>query len=212
MKHSSIIINIVFGFAIVILFIMYSHQKHSGNTSEKESKPVSMALADSNGNIVIKEFPVAYIILDSLMHNYLYYKKIETQYQNLVKQEDAKLQQQGAMFQQEVEQLQSHVQNGLITSKDAAARDQELQIKQQQLMQLQESKQNELAKKEETLMKELRDSVEAVVKYYNRDNKYEIVLNNVFNSNVLYAKEHLNITDTILQIMNTRYTKSTGKK
>lgn len=212
MKNSSIIINIIFGFAIVILFIMYSHQKHSGSTNEKDSKPVSMALADSNGNIVIKEFPVAYIILDSLMHNYLYYKKIETQYQNLVKQEDAKLQQQGAMFQQEVEQLQSHVQSGLITNKDATAKEQELQMKQQQLMQLQESKQNELAKKEEILMKELRDSVEAVIKYYNRDNKYEIVLNNVFNSNVLYAKEHLNITDTILQLMNTRYTKSTGKK
>lgn len=212
MKHSSIIINIVFGFAIVILFIMYSHTKNSGSTNDKDSKPVSMALADSNGNIVIKEFPVAYIILDSLMHNYLYYKKIETQYQNLVKQEDAKLQQQGAMFQQEVEQLQSHVQSGLITNKDATAKEQELQMKQQQLMQLQESKQNELANKEQALMKELRDSVEAVIKYYNRDNKYEIVLNNVFNSNVLYAKEHLNITDTILQIMNVRYTKATGKK
>lgn len=212
MKNSSIIINIIFGFAIVILFIMYSHQKHSGSKNEKESKPVSMALADSNGNIVIKEFPVAYIILDSLMHNYLYYKKIENQYQNIVKQEDAKLQQQGAMFQQEVEQLQTHVQRGLITNKDAAAKEQELQMKQQQLLQLQESKQNELANKEQALMKELRDSVEAVIKYYNRDNKYEIVLNNVFNSNVLYAKDHLNITDTILQIMNVRYTKATGKK
>ena len=211
MKNGNIILNVVFGFAIIILFIMYANKK-SSNQNAEEGKPISMAYTDSTGKVVVKNFPVAYIILDSLMHNYLYYKKIETQYHALVQQEDAKLKQQGSIFEQEVYQLQSRVQNGLITSKDAAAKEQELQMKQQQLMQLQQTKTEELSKKEEALMKELRDSVEACIKYHNRDNKYEIVLNNVFSSNVLYAKEHLNITDTILQIMNARFTKSASKK
>lgn len=212
MKNKNLILNVVFGLAIIVLFILQASKKNNSAGEAEQTKPVTIALADSNGNMVIKSFPVAYIILDSLMHNYDYYKKIKAQYENLVKQEDAKLKQQGAAFEQEVYQLQMQAQKGLITTRDAQTKEQELQIRQQQLMQIQENKADELAKKEENLMKELRDSVEACIKFYNRDNKYEIVLNNVFSSNVLYAKEHLNITDTILQIMNERYNKSGNKK
>ncbi|HON52365.1 MAG TPA: OmpH family outer membrane protein [Bacteroidales bacterium] len=211
MKHGNTILHIVFGFAIVVLFILVTINKKTTPGKEK-TEPVHIAVQDSSGNIVIKPFPVAYIIVDSLMRNYLYYKKIEGQYQAMVKQEDAKLQQQGQAFEQEVYQLQSQVQKGLITTRDAQTKEQELQLKQQKLMEWQQSKQQELANKEQLLMKELLDSVQVAIKFHNADNKYEIVLNNAFNSSVLYAKEHLNITDTILKIMNERYSKSLSKK
>lgn len=211
MKQGNTILHIVFGFAIVVLFILVAKNKQTASGSKK-SEPVHIAVKDSSGNIVIKPFPVAYIIVDSLMRNYLYYKKIETQYQSIVKQEDSKLQQQGQAFEQEVYQLQMQVQKGLITTRDAQVKEQELQQKQQKLMEWQQTKQQELANKEQLLMKELLDSVQVAIKFHNTDNKYEIVLNNAFNSSVLYAKEHLNITDTILKIMNERYTKSSVKK
>lgn len=211
MKHTNTILHVVFGFAIVVLFIMVAKNKHT-NPQKESSQPVTIAVKDSSGNIVIKPFPVAYIIVDSLMRNYLYYKKIEGQYLNLVKQEESKLQQQGQALEQEAYQLQMHMQKGLITTRDAQAKEQELQLKQQKIMEWQQSKQQELANKEQLLMKELLDSVQVAIKLHNADNKYEIVLNNAFNSSVLYAKEHLNITDTILKLMNDRYTKSTSKK
>ncbi|HOS84479.1 MAG TPA: OmpH family outer membrane protein [Bacteroidales bacterium] len=211
MKHSNTILHIVFGFAIVVLFILVAKNNQS-NSKQQSSEPLQIAVKDSSGNIVIKPFPVAYIIVDSLMRNYLYYKKIEGQYQTLVKQEDSKLQQQGQAFEQEVYQLQMQVQKGLITSRDAQMKEQELQMRQQKLMEWQQSKQQELANKEQLLMKELLDSVQVAIQFHNADNKYEIVLNNAFNSSVLYAKEHLNITDTILKIMNERFSKSTTKK
>ena len=145
MKHGSIILNIVFGFAIVILFILNGSKKNTSTSSESDSKPVNIAMKDSAGNIVIKPFPVAYIIVDSLMQNYKYYKKIEAQYQALVKQEDAQLQQKGAAFQQEVDQLQSYQQSGILTKSEVESRSQQLQVKQQQLMQLQQSKTQELS-------------------------------------------------------------------
>jgi uncharacterized membrane protein len=66
MKHGNTILHIVFGFAIVVLFILVTINKKTTPGKEK-TEPVHIAVQDSSGNIVIKPFPVADIIVDSLM-------------------------------------------------------------------------------------------------------------------------------------------------
>ena len=75
----------------------------------------------------------------------------------------------------------------------------------QQLYAEQQQKQQDLAVKEQKLLNQLIDSVNACIKFYNADGKYKIILNNAYQSSVLYAEEELNITNDILKVMNARY-------
>ncbi len=204
MKKSSIIINIIFAFAIVVLFLLQSQNKTSSSqTVASESQK------DADDTTELSQtFPVAYIVVDSVMRNYEYYSLLEEKFQREYKREEQALQQKAADFEKEVGEFQQKVQNGLITTKNAEAKQMELQRKQQQLMELEQNKSATLAQKEQTLMKELLDSVRANVKLYNKDKQFEIVLNKAFESSIIYATERLNITKDILSLMNERYEES----
>lgn len=212
MKNSHTILHIIYGFAIVILFIFTLQNKKNNESDNQKNITTASTLDTTAAEIKSEEFPIAYIIVDSLMHSYAYYQMIETNYQAIVRKETNSLQQKSQAFEKDVYELQMQMQQGLITTKNAQAKEQELQARQQKLMELQQSKQMELAQKEQQLMVELLDSVQTAIRIHNKDNKYEIVLNNAFNSSVLYAKDYLNITDAILTIMNTRYEASKNKK
>ncbi|MDA3883253.1 MAG: OmpH family outer membrane protein [Bacteroidales bacterium] len=203
MKKPSIIINIIFAFAIAILFILQSQNK---STSHTKSEKMQSEITDDTTSQ--STFPVAYIIVDSVMQNYEYYSLLEENFQRDYKREEQVIQRKAAAFEKEVGEFQQKVQNGLITTKNAETKQMKLQQKQQQLMEMQQNKSNALAQKEQTLMKELLDSVRANIKVYNKDKKFEIVLNNAFESNILYATEKLNITKDILSLMNVRYVES----
>jgi len=204
MKKSSIIINIIFAFAIAILFILQSQNK---STSSQAEESVSQKEAGDSTELS-RTLPVAYIVVDSVMQNYEYYTLLEEKFQREYKREEQAIQRKAADFEKEVSEFQQKVQNGLITTKNAEAKQMELQQKQQHLMELQQNKSTALAQKEQTLMKELLDSVRANVKVYNKDKQFEIVLNNAFESNIIYATEKLNITKDILSLMNERYVES----
>ena len=153
MKHSNTILHIVFGFAIVVLFILVAKNNQS-NSKQQSSEPLQIAVKDSSGNIVIKPFPVAYIIVDSLMRNYLYYKKIEGQYQTLVKQEDSSFNNKDKHLNKKCINCKCKYKR---TDNKSRCTNERTRITNAstKLMEWQQSKQQELANKEQLLMKEL---------------------------------------------------------
>lgn len=213
MKQGNTILHIIYGFCIALLFILLANKKNeTTKTSLTDSDQTLLyTYIDTTGATVTKPFPVAYIVLDSLMQNYAHYTTLEKQYESLYKREENNLKQQLETLQKEASEFQYNVQNGLITSRNAEIKYAELQQREQQLMQLQQTKSMELARKEAELMSQLLDSVKAVIAVYNADKKFEIILNNASNVNVLYATDQLNITQEILTLMNDRYAKSTAK-
>lgn len=209
MKNGNIIVNIIFGVAIVILFVLYvqipSVEKKKSNVQD------TVAVLDTIFNdepMVEANFPIAYVVVDSVMQNYLFFKKLEKQLQNLVSAEESKLQKKAEVFQKDVQDFQYQVENRIITTADAQAKQTELEQRQQNLYAEQQKKQQELAIKEQKLQEQLIDSVNACIKFYNADGKYKIILNNAYQSSVLYAEEQLNITNDILKVMNARYNAS----
>ena len=207
MRNSNLIINIIFAIAIIVLFALYV-KKPSCETPKQE--PVteidsSLDAIFEGEEMVEASFPIAYVIVDSVMHNYLYYQKLEKQYQSMVSSEESKLQKKAEQFQKEVEEFQYQIEKHIITSADAQAKETELTNRQQQLYAEQQQKQQDLAVKEQKLLNQLIDSVNACIKFYNADGKYKIILNNAYQSSVLYAEEELNITNDILKVMNARY-------
>jgi len=205
MKHQYLI-NIVFAFAIAIVLILVVKSKKS--ESAVPAPAATITVIDSLGNAVVQQFPIAYIVLDSLMRNYDYFAKREKEYSAAAERESAKLQAQMEQLQQDMYNLQTQHQKGLITTRDAEAKSADLQKRYENLMKTQQKKEVEFQQKEMAITKELRDSVEVAIGVFNHDNRFKIVLNNVFNSNVLYAEEQLNITEPVLKLLNERYKKS----
>ena len=123
----------------------------------------------------------------------------------MVSAEDAKLQRKAEMFQKDVQEYQYQVENRIITSANAQTKEAELSQRQQNLYAEQQSKQQELSEKEQKLLEQLIDSVHECIKFYNADSKYKIILNNAYQSSVLYAEDDLNVTNQVLEVMNNRY-------
>lgn len=214
MRNSNLIVNIIFGAAIIILFVLYVKKDNVETTQNPVETEVDTNLDAifADEEMVEANFPIAYVIVDSVMHNYLYYQQLEKKYQNMVLAEENKLQKKAEAFQKDVQDFQYQLDNRIITTADAQAKEAELTNRQQQLYAEQQQKQQELAQKEQKLLEQLIDSVNACIKFYNADGKYKIILNNAYQSSVLYAEEELNITNDILKVMNARYNAAMQKK
>lgn len=214
MRNGNLIVNIIFAVAIIILFVLYAQKPSQKEVQEPVTTEVDSSIDAifADEEMVEANFPIAYVIVDSVMHNYLYYQKLEKQYQNLVSSEEAKLQKKAEQFQKDVQDFQYQIDNRIITTADAQAKEAELSQRQQNLYAEQQKKQQELAEREQKLLTQLIDSVHACIKAYNADGKYKIILNNAYQSSVLYAEEQLNITNDILKVMNARYNAASQKK
>lgn len=214
MRNGNLIVNIIFAIAIIILFVLYVKKPQTEQVAETPTTEVDTTLDAifADEEMVEASFPIAYVAVDSVMHNYTYYKKLEKQYQNMVTNEENKLQKKAEQFQKDVEDFQYQVEKRIITTADAQAKEAELTNRQQQLYAEQQKKQQDLAQKEQKMLDQLIDSVYACIKFYNADGKYKIILNNAYQSSVLYAEDELNITNDILKVMNARYEKSIANK
>lgn len=214
MRNGNLIVNIIFAVAIIILFVLYAQKPSQNEVQEPVTTEVDSSIDAifADEEMVEANFPIAYVIVDSVMHNYLYYQKLEKQYQNLVSSEESKLQKKAEQFQKDVQDFQYQIDNRIITTADAQAKEAELSQRQQNLYAEQQKKQQELAEREQKLLTQLIDSVHACIKAYNADGKYKIILNNAYQSSVLYAEEQLNITNDILKVMNARYNAASQKK
>ena len=52
---------------------------------------------------------------------------------------------------------------------------------------------------------QLRDSINAYLKEYNKDKKYSLIINNAGFNNLLYADPAFNITQEVIDGLNKRY-------
>jgi len=221
MKNKNIILNIIFAFAIALLFILNAINKNATvtkkevETVDKGHTPPNVAMQDSAGNVVIKPFPVAYVVLDSLMKNYTYFSVLEKHYESLVMSENTAMNNKemalAAELQKEYEELEYKAQMKFINETELQKKAQELKQKEQTFLMEKQKKGIELQKKEASLLSVLNDSALASIKLYNSDNKFELILNDQGNSVILQGNPALNITDTVLKIMQSRY-KASAKK
>ena len=80
--------------------------------------------------------------------------------------------------------------------------------KEQDLQQLNATLSQELMEVQQRISEELRDTINAFLKEYNMDKKYEMIISNTANDNILLANEGYDITDEVITILNERF----GKK
>lgn len=196
MKNLSLIFNAILAVAVVILFVLVLGGKTS--TSMKE-------VVSGKGSVNVGKLPIAYINIDSLLLNYQFAK--EANESLIKKQEDSRLtiNQQARQLQTEMAEFQRKLENNAFLSRERAEQEQSrLQKKQQELQELDGKLSQQLMQVQQKMSEGLRDTINAFMKDFNKDNKYEMIISNTSSDNVLYAAKGYDITAEVTKILNER--------
>lgn len=197
MKNLSLIINAVLAVAVIVLFWLVLGG----------SKANQAVLPQTNGKTASKngKLPIAYINVDSLLLNYDFAKNANEALTK--KQEDSRLtiNTRARQLQGEMAEFQRKLENNAFLSRDRAEQEQlRLQRKQQELQQLDGQLSQQLMQSQQKMSEELRDTINKFLKSFNKEHKYEMIISNTSNDNVLYADKCYDITNEVTKLLNER--------
>lgn len=200
MKNLNYIINGVLAVAVIVLYVLNFTSKNNKETASFES----------SGSVVeMATLPIAYVNTDSLLRAYNFAKDMD---EALVrKQENAKLtiNQQMRKLDQEVSEFQRKVENNAFLTRERGEQEQARLIKKEQDIRQQSDRlAAELALEQQTMNEKLRDNIYSFLKEYNAVKKYQIIMANNSNDNIMLADKAYDITNEVVLELNKRYNPS----
>lgn len=197
MNKIQIVVDVVLVAAVVALFAIFFSNKPAKGTAEP-------AAVIASGEAL----PVAYLNVDSLLTNYTFAQDASERL--MQKQEDArlKLNTKARSLQNEMADFQRKLDNNAFLSRERAEKEQQRLIKKQQDLQDLEAKLTEdIMLENQTLNKQLADTLTQFLHTFNADGRYQIILSNTAKDNVLMAADQYDITDEVVAGLNKRYKK-----
>jgi len=201
MKHTNTIVNIVLAISIIVLYILH----FCGQESCKSSGKVSQSIGTSK----IVQMPVAYINIDSLLLNYTYSKDLNEVLIRKRENAQATLTQKARQLDTEMQEFQrKHENNAFLSEQSFKSQQQALVKKQQDLQALEENLTQGLMKEQQKMNEQLRDSIYKFLQTYNKNKKYQMIISNTMNDNIMVADPSYNITNEIVEILNKKYKKN----
>jgi len=201
MKHTNTIVNIVLTISIIVLYILHFCGQGSCKTTSNTSP--------SKGSSKMVQMPVAYINIDSLLLNYTYSKDLNEVLIRKRENAQATLTQKARQLDLEMQEFQrKHENNAFLSEQSFKSQQQALVKKQQDLQALEENLTQELMKEQQKMNEQLRDSIYKFLQTYNKDKKYQLIISNTMNDNIMVADPSYNITNEIVEILNKKYKKS----
>jgi outer membrane protein len=199
MKNTSLLINVILSAAVVVLFILH-FTSTSGSPGTSESNDTASSEVDT---IIPMKF--ASINVDTLLNQYEYAKEMEDKLMKKQKGLEDELARKMAAFEKEATDFQKKVQaNAFLSMESAQRQEQELYEKQQKLLKWKDDVSLQLAKESQQLELQLLDTVNQFIRDYNKSERYEIIFNSAA---FLFGHQGLDITDTVVVLLNERYHK-----
>ena len=200
MKHTNTIVNIVLAISIIVLYILHFC---SNDSNCKSSQTSSKAKSSS------KEMPIAYINIDSLLLNYSFSKDLNEVLIRKRENAQATLTQKARQLDSDMQEFQrKHENNAFLSEQSFKSQQQALVKKQQNLQQLEENLTQDLVKEQQKMNEKLRDSIYKFLRSYNKDKKYQMIISNTMNDNIMIADPVYNITNDVVEALNSNYKKS----
>lgn len=202
MKHTNTIVNIVLAISIIVLYILHFCGK-DGNSPSSEKASTSSAAVGSG------QLPIAYINIDSLLQSYSYSKDLNEVLIRKRENAQATLTQKARQLDAEMQEFQrKHENNAFLSEQSFKSQQQALVKKQQDLQALEENLTQELVKEQQKMNEQLRDSIYKFLVTYNKDRKYQMIISNTMNDNIMVANPAYNITNEVVKILNSKYKKN----
>ncbi len=199
MKNISLFLNIALLIAVILLYV----DRFSGNKKTSSSDVKNDSAANTK---------IAYIRLDSLMNNYDFYNDLKTEFMEKQKNHEGNLSTKSKALERRMMEYQDKTEKGLVTRAQAQKLAEEIQLEQQNLLAMRDRLQMDLAQEEQAMSKRISDSIAIFVKDFNKDKKYDYILNFAPGATMFFATETANITDAVIKSLNKRYNSANPKK
>lgn len=191
MKYLSIALNVALLIAVAVLYYLHFNNKQE---TISDTPRVSGEM---------KDVAIAYINSDSLLNNYEFFKEMEDELDKKRARLERDYENRARGLQSEVENFQRTAGN--MTMNQARAVEEDLMKKRQNLMQYQENLSQQLMQDQAKLNDSLYQKVSTYLKDFGSRNNLQLVLTYQRGSGVLYASDSLNITNEVIEGLNSVY-------
>lgn len=200
MKQTNLIIHIVLAIAVGGLYVLHflDRKSDSANTPSPSEKPAKAISAESG-------LPIAYVNIDSLLSGMEMYVDINTNLNSKQQRMEANFSSEFKSFEKEVGDFQEKVQKGLVTRREAADLETQLNNKRAQLESQRNNYLMELQEENAVSQNKIIDYIMQYLKEFNADNTYRYIFSYSFGGPLLYANEGLDITNEVLLGINQKY-------
>ncbi len=202
MKKANLIINIVLIVAVAALFVL--HFTGRGKASQIQTAG-SESVTATKGDIV-------YINLDTLINQYDMYNDLRSELQGKLSAIENDINKQGRALENDIKSFQEKMQKGLLTRSQAESMNNDLAQRDQDLRNLTQQKQMEMAEEESVMFNKVMDAITTYVAEYNRQKQYSLILTTTTaTTTVINGNAGLDITQDILNGLNAEYIKNRNK-
>ncbi len=195
MKKRNFIVSGLSALAIMVAFTQCDGNK-AANTTSDNSTPAGS----------VSDLKIAYVEIDSLLNNYNLCKDLNEAMIKKQENVEVTLKEKMKSLDNEMRDFERKYQNHVFTPERAQQEQNRLIKKRQDLEALHQRLMGELQQESDKNNIQLRDSINAYLKVYNKTKGYNLIINNAGFNNLLYADPALNITQEVIDGLNKRYT------
>ncbi len=202
MKKVNLILNIVLVLAVAALYVLhFTGNSKTENTASTEDSRITAGSGD-----------IVYINLDTLVNQYDMYNDLRTELESKVSAIDNDLNKKGRALENDVKSFEDKMQKGLLTYSQAESMRNDLMTRDQELRNLTQQKQMELANEESVMYNRVMDAIKTYVDNYNKEKQYSLILTTTAATNsVINGEQGRNITSEIINGLNQEYIKNRNK-
>jgi outer membrane protein len=194
MKNLSLSLNIVLFIGLGVLYFLHF------NTESVDNKNITNVTTSSS------ELKIAYVNIDSVVANYNLAKELNGSLMKKQSNMKSKLEKDAKEFEKDAQIFQDKIQRGIfLTQERAQEAQQKLAMRQQELQKLEYDYSNQLAIEQQSMNKQLFDSINSYILEYNTPEKFQVIFGHSTGGSLLYGAEQLNITNDIIDGLNSKY-------
>ncbi len=148
---------------------------------------------------------IVYVNTDTLLAKYDYYKDIQKEFEQKGFALENDLKNRATTFQNKVALFQRQAQQGGLTQEQGQTAQMQLAQEEQNIMAYRDNASRALAADQAKQTEELLNNIQSYLKEFNTGDKYDMVIGYSKGGGVLYAKEDLDITKSVLEGLNKKY-------
>lgn len=200
MKHISTLLSLLALIGVGVLFYLH----FAGE------KKVERPAVNSDVSAQQKDFRIAYFDIDSLQEKYEYFKDASGEIRAKESSVTSQLNALQDSYQKRVKELQE--KSPTMTQAEGEAAQREYAQMQQKYQQRQVSLEQDLKKHQIELMTTVRNKIENYLKEYNKQKGYAFILSYEPGFMLYYKDSVYDITDDVINGLNSEYQQEKGKK
>ncbi|MGN0202031.1 MAG: OmpH family outer membrane protein [Candidatus Cryptobacteroides sp.] len=204
MKQTPLILSIISLVAVVALGILHFTSKGSAKSTA----------AGESVEATAQPGAIVWFDLDRVTDEYDMANDLRTVVETKVQSISEEVNRRGTKLQNDVNKFQSDLDKGLLVRSVAEQRSQKLQEQQNNFNNYAAQKQQEINEEQQVMLNQIADAINTFVQKFAEENEYAMVISTqggILSIPVVAAAAELDVTDAIINGLNSEYVKSKGK-